>query len=245
VVLTGGGAVTAGLVFIVNHSINDLREREARAALQTLNTELHATRGLLAEHSRAAERLRISRDLHDTLGHHLTGLSIQLDVAARRSEGPAAEHIREAHAITRLLLSDVRDVVGQLRSTGNVNLAEQIRQLTNGIDELKIHLEMPDTLDSNDNELADTLVRCVQEIITNARRHAAARNLWIAIAATATGLELRAHDDGCGAKQVKWGLGLTGMRERFAQHGGHVQIISDSQSGFTVHAVLPQPGAAP
>jgi signal transduction histidine kinase len=90
VVLTGGGAVTAGLVFIVNHSLNDLREREARAALLALNAELHATRGLLAEHSRAAERLRISRDLHDTLGHHLTGLSIQLDVAARRSEGPAA-----------------------------------------------------------------------------------------------------------------------------------------------------------
>ena len=73
--------------------------------------------------------MRISRDLHDTLGHHLTALSLQLDVASRLSEGKAAEHIRQAHAITRLLLGDVRDVVSQLRETGGLDLVQAIRCL--------------------------------------------------------------------------------------------------------------------
>ena len=126
--LVGGSALAALLTFALSHSLHELRERAARAELLARNAELHATRELLAESSRVAERLRISRDLHDTLGHHLTALSIQLDIATRRSEGAAAEHIREAHAITRLLLSDVRDVVGQLRVTGGRQLVEELRR---------------------------------------------------------------------------------------------------------------------
>jgi signal transduction histidine kinase len=80
------------------------RERRAREALARANTELLATRALLVESSRVAERLRISRDLHDTLGHHLTALSLQLDVASRLTDGKAADHVQRAHAITRLLL---------------------------------------------------------------------------------------------------------------------------------------------
>jgi signal transduction histidine kinase len=228
------------MVLFVAFSVPTVRERTARDELAMVNNELHATRELLAQKSRADERLRISRDLHDTLGHHLTGLSIQLDVAARRSEGQAAEHIREAHAITRLLLGDVRDVVGQLRITGSLEFAERIRQLTSNIDDLTVHLEMPDAFGVDDSMQADTLLRCVQEIITNSRRHAAAHNLWIGISATTTGLELHARDDGRGTAQVKWGHGLTGMRERFAQHGGRVEVVSSSQGGFAVYAFLPQ-----
>jgi len=238
--LENGIMIGVFMVLFVAFSVPTVRERTARDELAMVNTELHATRELLAEKSRAEERLRISRDLHDTLGHHLTGLSIQLDVAARRSEGQAAEHIREAHAITRLLLGDVRDVVGQLRITGSLKFAEQIRRLTSNVDELTVHLEMPDAFGIDDSAQADTLLRCVQEIVTNARRHSAARNLWIQITATTTDLTLQARDDGRGTDQVKWGHGLTGMRERFALHGGRVDVTSSSQGGFTLHAFLPQ-----
>src|SRR5204863_1503702 len=93
------------------------------------NAELHATRALLVEDSRVAERLRISRDLHDTLGHHLTALSLQLEVASRLASGPAAERVTEAHAITRLLLGDVRDVVSRLRESSHFDVAAAIRTL--------------------------------------------------------------------------------------------------------------------
>jgi signal transduction histidine kinase len=238
--LDNGIWVSGFMVVFVAFSVRTMVERTARDELAIVNNELHATRELLAQKSRADERLRISRDLHDTLGHNLTGLSIQLDVAARRSEGQAAENIREAHAITRLLLADVRDVVGQLRITGSLEFAEQIRRLTNNIDDLKTHLEMPDGFGVDDPTQADTLLCCVQEIITNTRRHAAASNLWIKITAKTSGLDLYACDDGRGTDQIKWGNGLTGMRERFAQHNGRVEVTSSAQSGFSVRAFLPQ-----
>src|SRR4030095_15871945 len=104
-------------------------EAAARDELATVNRELLSTRALLAESSRVEERLRISRDLHDTLGHHLTALSLQLDVASRLTEGKAADHVRQAHAIAKLLLSDVRNVVSELRGSARVDITQAIRSL--------------------------------------------------------------------------------------------------------------------
>ena len=127
--LTFGISMGGFMVFAAASSFLVRSEAAAREELAAANAELLGTRALLAETSRAEERVRISRDLHDTLGHHLTALSLQLDVASRLSEGKAAEHIRQAHAITRLLLGDVRDVVSQLRETGRLDLVQAIRSL--------------------------------------------------------------------------------------------------------------------
>ncbi len=72
-----------------------------------------------AAHSRTIERLRVARDLHDTLGHHLTALGMQLEVAARLTDGRAKEHIERAHAIGRSLLTGVRDAVSDLRGSAS------------------------------------------------------------------------------------------------------------------------------
>jgi signal transduction histidine kinase len=211
-------------------------EREAREALARVE----------AERSRAAERLRISRDLHDTLGHHLTALSLQLDVAARRSQGAAAEHIREAHAVTRLLLSDVRDVVGQLRDGASIDVVEAIRPLVEDAGDLHVHLDAPPALQLDSAARAHAVVRCVQEVVTNARRHAGARNVWIRISAGEDGLELDARDDGRGAETVECGHGLNGMRERFEEHGGRAEFRAAPGRGFEVRAFLPnaaEPGS--
>src|SRR3546814_12036878 len=77
------------------------------------NSELRATRALLAESSRLSERMRISRELHDLLGHHLTALSLNLEVATHVSSGKAQEHVRQAHTLAKLLLTDVREAVSR------------------------------------------------------------------------------------------------------------------------------------
>jgi signal transduction histidine kinase len=127
--LTFGLSMGGFMLFAAASSFLVRSEAAARNQLAAANAELIGTRALLAETSRAEERLRISRDLHDTLGHHLTALSLQLDVASRLSEGEAVDHIRQAHAITRLLLGDVRDVVSRLRERRQLDLAQAIRDL--------------------------------------------------------------------------------------------------------------------
>jgi signal transduction histidine kinase len=186
-----------------------------------------------------AERLRISRDLHDTLGHHLTALSLQLEVASRLAAGAAADRIAEAHAITRLLLGDVRDVVSRLRENGHADLGAAIRTLAAAVAEPLVHVDVAGDLAIEDPLQQHAIVRCVQEIITNAVRHADASNLWIAIEHRADGTVLTARDDGRGAETVTCGHGLRGMRERFEELAGHVEFSSKPGDGFHVAAFMP------
>jgi len=237
---TAAGAYLGFQIFAMATAGLAIRERAAREDLGRANAELMATRSLLAENSRVAERLRISRDLHDTLGHHLTALSLQLEVASRLASGPAADRVHEAHAITRLLLSDVRDVVSRLRESSRFNLAEAVRALATSAAALDIHLHVPDAIVIDDPLQAHAILRCVQEIITNAARHAAARNLWIAIERQADGIAVTARDDGRGADVVTWGNGLRGMRERFEEYSGRVEFSSAEGRGFEVRAFMPQ-----
>ena len=242
--LAAGGAFAGFQMFAVSTTWLTRSESIARQALARTNAELTATRELLAENSRVAERLRIARDLHDTLGHHLTALSIQLEVASRLTDGAAAAHIREAHAVARLLLGDVRDVVGQLRDSRQLDLSNALRALTLVPGALQIHLEMPERLDLEDSARAHALLRCVQEIITNTTRHASARNLWITISQGPNGVDLRARDDGRGVEALRWGNGLRGMRERFEEYAGRIDVESAAGRGFEVRAFLPRPEAA-
>jgi signal transduction histidine kinase len=86
--------------------------------------------------------------------------------------------------------------------------------------------------------------RCVQEILTNTLRHAFARNLWIEVAATGDGgIQVHARDDGQGVAELKPGAGLSGMRERFAQLGGRVELRPGAGRGMELVAWLPSRGA--
>lgn len=224
------------------------RERAGREALANANAELRAARALVAESSRAAERLRISRDLHDTLGHHLTALSLQLDVASRLADGQAASHVRQAHALARLLLADVRDAVSRLRDTNAIDAADAIRRLVATGGAMAVHLDAPPTLAGLDPERAQVLVRCVQEVMTNALRHARAANLWITIVDGPDGVRVLARDDGQGAPSLTWGNGLRGMRERFEALAGRLDVRTAPSGGFEVRGVMPsgapRPGSA-
>ena len=226
-------------MFIFVTSLVARQQTDAREEQRQLNTELRATRVLLAESARVNERTRISRELHDLLGHHLTALSLNLEVAGHITEGRAQEHVHQAHTLARLLLTDVREAVSQLRGSGAIDLAAALRPLAEQVPSLDIHLDVSSPLNVEDPEGAHVLLRCTQEIITNAIRHAGARNLWITARSEAGGVVLEARDDGVGAEALRVGNGLRGMRERLQQCGGDLQIQTRRGEGFCLRASVP------
>ncbi|MGE3842222.1 MAG: sensor histidine kinase [Vicinamibacterales bacterium] len=238
--LTYGAGFGGFQLFALGAAALAQRERRARETADAVNVELTTTRVLMAEHSRVAERLRIARDLHDTLGHHLTALSLQLDVASRLVEGRGAEHVREAHAVTKLLLADVRDVVSQLRDGAALDLAPALRALARpGGHSLTVHVHIPDAIVLSDDAQANAVLRCAQEIVTNALRHSRARNLWLGVSVAPDGVTVSGRDDGRGAAVVTWGNGLKGMRERVEALRGTLEVVTREGEGFEVRAFIP------
>src|SRR5215472_2556657 len=231
-------------VFTVLISQAATREAIARNDLAKLNAELRATQQLLVDSSQVSERMRIARELHDLVGQHVTGLSLNLEVASHLTEGKAQEHIQTAQSVTKLLLQDVREVVNSLRGDDSFDLGRAIRTLTKDIPKPHIHLDVPEDLGIYDPVRAETILRCVQEIITNAVRHSGAQNLWIESMKTEEGVEVRARDDGKGAKQLRAGNGLTGMRERVEQVGGLLEIESTLGTGFRLKLRIPTAGSS-
>ena len=216
-------------------------QADSREDQRRLNAEQRATRALLAESSRMGERLRISRELHDLLGHHLTALSLNLEVASHLVQDKAQEHVRQAQSLARLLLSDVREVVSQLRADDEIDLRKALDALIEGLPEPVVHIEMAPDFNVDDPRRAQVLLRCAQEVITNTIRHARARNLWLSFEAAGDGtLRVRARDDGQGAEAVAPGNGLSGMRERLAQFGGGLAIDTGRGRGFSLEAWMPR-----
>jgi signal transduction histidine kinase len=233
------------MLFAYAASMLALNQVKAREELRRVNSELRATQSLLAENTRIAERVRIARELHDLVGHHLTALSLNLEVASHTAEGKAREHCQRAGSIARLLLSDVREVVSDMRHDDRVDLREAIRELASGVPEPAIHLDIPDELSLADPKRAQILLRCAQEVITNAVRHAQANNLWISLTADDDGLRLEARDDGRGAEELLPGNGLNGMRERIKELGGRLEIMTRPHSGFRINAWMPPETESP
>jgi signal transduction histidine kinase len=223
--------------FAVLLVVGQQREAAARAELEVTHAELRAATALLATSTRDAERLRIARELHDLVGHQLTALALELEVAAHHADGAAADHTGRARLIAKDLLGDVRDAVGELRAPG-VGLAETLRAIVDPLPSLEVHLEVDQQVPL-DQERAVAVVRCVQEVVTNTLRHAGADQLWIAVAVAADGVRIEAHDDGVGVHQVRPGNGLTGMRERFEQLGGRLELDGGPGRGFRVGAWVP------
>ncbi len=215
------------------------QQAQAREEQRRLNAELRATRALLAESSRMSERLRISRELHDLLGHHLTALSLNLEVAGHLAEGKALEHVRQSHALAKLLLTDVREVVSEMREDGGIDLTNALRVLVEGVPALEVDLDLPERLHIEDPQRAQVLLRCAQEIITNTVRHAGASHLTLTMTQDAAEIRLAARDNGRGCDAAKPGNGLRGMRERLSAYGGQVDIITAPGQGFALDVRIP------
>ena len=220
-----------------------LARSEARAndELARVNRELRAAQALMTENARMSERLRISRDLHDILGHSLTTLTIHLDVASRLASGQAAEHVQCARGVAGALLAEVRTIVNRVR-VDPVDLRATLRALTEGAVGLEVELSLPEELWHLDPARADAIVRCVQEAITNTLRHAQAKRLVIELEQAVDGsVRIAIRDDGRGGRFVEGG-GLAGMRERFGSLGGELSVASGSGQGFSIRGAIPAAG---
>lgn len=242
-----GAVVYGGLQLFAVVLVDALRREEAarealdavNAQLRERNDELAQAQGELAQASRAAERLRISRDLHDTVGHQLTALALHLEAAAHlAADSPAAGPVADSRDMARSLLGDVRAVVGRLREEP-ADLATALNRLAGSVPAPRVDLHLDPQLPPLPADQVEAVVRCVQECVTNAARHAHAEHLTVDVFGEDGEVLVRAVDDGRGATAIREGHGLTGMRERFAQLDGLVTIRSTPGQGFRVVARFP------
>ncbi|HEX8309068.1 MAG TPA: sensor histidine kinase [Allosphingosinicella sp.] len=222
-----------GLQLVVLFTANALR-REAETS-----RALAEAQAVIASTARDAERLRISRELHDAWGHELTALGLQLEIASHVTEpGRALDSVIQAKGLSRDLLAKVRDVVSTLREAERCDLEESLQALAQSIPAPAIHVEFSPGVRVGP-EQAHALMRCAQEAVTNAVRHSQASNLWLQVTTDGEGVRLVARNDGSVQPAASPGSGLLGMRERVETLGGRLAVRTGAGFGFTVDAWLP------
>ncbi len=203
-------------------------EAEMKKQYEANNRQLKATQHLLREASRQTERTRIARDLHDLLGHHLTALTIKLQVASRLSSDDSKEQIDDCHQIAKLLLNDVRDAVDTLRNNEEIDFRQALSILLDQVPELNIQLDIERWVTIDSLPVAQGLLRCIQESVTNTLKHSKATRMSVTISCDKDTITTRITDNGIVAKTLNLGNGLTGMRERVTQLNGTIEFETDT-----------------
>jgi signal transduction histidine kinase len=231
----------AAVVFVVVYVGAAQRERQARQRTEALAAEV----ALLAA---ANERNRMAREIHDTLGHYLTVIHVQLE-AARAVIGLDPERgllaVTRAQTLAKDGLTAVRQSVRALREEGSVDgIAEQIASIVDSArdERFSVVLTISGTPRPVSAAVALALHRTTLEALTNVRKHADAANVEIELAFRDDGLvQLRVHDDGKGAVEetVGTGFGLRGIRERAEQLKGRATCRMAPNQGFTLDVELP------
>lgn len=198
-------------------------ELQARRELQHTHQQLLATQDLLMMASQQQERTRIARDLHDVLGHHLTALTINLQVAGHLTQGDAKAKVDQCHQIAKLLLSDVREAVSALREQQRFSIYQALEKLLTVVPGVKAHWDCPLDLELADVKVAQQLLLIVREALTNTLRHSQASEFYLSVRPVEQFVQLLIYDNGKVAPDWKPGNGLTGMRERVASCAGTMQ----------------------
>ncbi len=208
------------------------------AALVQTNADLAATQALLTEVSAADERLRIARELHDSMGTQVTTLALTLDLLARHTTPETEELVADARALAGDLIREVRGAVTQLRD-GPVSVRDQLTRTARSLPRPHVSLDLDTTLDEVSPSHADAVCRVVQEALTNAAKHSQARHARVEVRRRDGWIEVSVRDDGQGADPITPGHGLVGMTERVGALDGTVEWTSQRGQGFTVSARIP------
>jgi len=242
------------LVFVLLERRSALETRRAEGLLKDLqvaNTALKAAHEKEKDLAIAEERMRLARDIHDGLGHHLTVLSIQLQAAEKlvgRNPQAAAEALRVSRNEAQAALEEVRRSVGVMRQppAETQPLVEMIASLVHDFDEhtgLQSNFENSGTPIELSPFAEQTLFRTVQESLTNIQKHArGVKHIRVKLAFSNAAIRLVISDDGQpteGASSAQSGYGLKGLRERVEKLGGEFNCGPDSSNGFQVDVSIP------
>jgi len=244
--------VAAFVVGICKTVVEAERSRqEARALLGELehaNAELRHQAGKVRELAISEERARIAREVHDSVGHHLTAINLQLQNAERFGEKDpdrARRKVREARESTLLALAEVRRSVRALKPpaleerSGVAALAALARSFNGAGPEVSFELKGEERVLSGETELA--LYRATQEALTNAAKHSRARRVRVRLAFEPEKTRLVVADDGDGAPEGRpeGGFGLAALRERVEALGGTLAAGNRPEGGFALEILLP------
>ncbi|WP_416306175.1 sensor histidine kinase [Neptunicella sp. SCSIO 80796] len=213
-------------LFAILMTFQARRAMENAEQTQRLNQQLLATQHLLTQAGKQSERTRIARDLHDLVGHHLTALIIKLQVSSHHCEGEARQQVDECHKLAKLLLSDVRDAVSTLRESRQLDFATGLELLLEHVPRLRFHLDIDADIELEDIELANSILFCIQEALTNCLKHTNATRFNLAMSRNADHYQLMVSDNGHAIHQDKitFGNGLKGMQERLNAFSAKLNI---------------------
>jgi signal transduction histidine kinase len=247
-------AIWASIVLFmlyINHLTRASEERgRLIAELEAAKEELEAAQQREAELAVLRERERLARDLHDTLGHALVALSVQLEAIQRLyrlDPDQASVQVDEMKALTRASMDDLRRSVAGLRAPGlgDRSLSVALRELCAELGSrsgIQVDCQISEAADGLGTVLAEALWRIAQEALTNVEKHARARHASVSLACESRSVILRISDDGIGlrggAEPSPNSFGLRGMRERVEGLGGTL-ALSDASGGTRVEAKLP------
>ncbi|MBM7659896.1 signal transduction histidine kinase [Bacillus mesophilus] len=191
------------------------------------------------------ERNRMARELHDTVGHTLTSVIMGLDAVAyliNSSPEEATKNINQLRVVSRNGLEEVRNQIHHIvPSHERETLSEQLKKIAN---EFSLHTGTSITFEGKGPEVIvplpflTTLVRCLQESLTNAKRHGGATQIHITLTFEAEEMSLTIKDNGSGMDEIQFGFGLAGMKERLEAYQGELKVKSD-KSGTMVICLLP------
>ena len=237
------------LLFYILSAITERHriEEELRMAFQA-NRELNSYLALSEKIAEDRERKRIAREIHDTLGHALTGISAGIDavkVLVDIDTNRAKEQLNNVSVVVRDGIRDVRGSLNKMRpgALENNTLKEALIKIIReyeAISNLVIHLLYK--WDNIDLDIAkeDIVFRVIQESITNSVRHGHAKTIWIELLEEEEAYVMTIQDDGVGFDELHYGYGLKQMQERLMIIGGSVRF--ENRDGFYTHIKIPKIG---
>ena len=237
------------LLFYILSAITERHriEEELRMASQA-NRELNSYLALSEKIAEDRERKRIAREIHDTLGHALTGISAGIDavkVLVDIDTNRAKEQLNNVSVVVRDGIRDVRGSLNKMRpgALENNTLKEALIKIIReyeAISNLEIHLRYE--WDNIDLDIAkeDIVFRMIQESITNSVRHGHAKTIWIELLEEEEAYVMTIQDDGIGFDELHYGYGLKQMQERLMIIGGSVHF--ENRDGFYTYIEIPKIG---